>query len=161
MSKLYELNQRYANILEVAEMMEPEDVKEVLDGINDEIEIKAENYAKVIKSLENTAEGLKKEATRLNDRKKAIDNNIKQMKESLQNSMLLTGKKKFKTDLFSFNIQNNPPSLSVLSEDNIPKQFYIEKEPQLDKKSLLKHLKESGEELTGVEIKQSESLRIR
>lgn len=161
MATLYELTDRYRNILEVAEMLEPEEFSEILKGLDDEIEPKADSYAIVINELTATEDKLKKEIDRLSARMGTIKNNKKRMKESLQDSMLLTGKTKFKTDLFSFNIQNNPPSLSVLSEDNIPKQFYIEKEPQLDKKSLLKHLKESGEELAGVEIKQSESLRIR
>lgn len=161
MATLYELTDRYRNILEVAEMLDQEQLDEALKGIDDDIEVKADGYAKVIKELEVKEDGLDKEIKRLNDRKKAIGNNKKRMKESLQDSMLLTGKTKFKTDLFSFNIQKNAASLSVLKEDNIPKRFYEEQAPKLDKRGLLKYLKETKEELEGVEIKQSESLRIR
>lgn len=161
MATLYELTDRYRNILEVAEMLDAEQLDEALAGIDDDIEVKADGYARVIKELDNTADGLDKEIKRLTDRKKTITNNAKRMKESLQDSMLLTGKTKFKTDLFSFNIQKNAASLSVLKEDNIPKRFYEEQAPKLDKRGLLKYLKETEEELEGVEIKQTESLRIR
>lgn len=158
---LYKLTERYMNILEIAEMLDAEQLEEALAGIDDDIEVKADGYARVIKELDNTADGLDKEIKRLTDRKKTITNNAKRMKESLQDSMLLTGKTKFKTDLFSFNIQKNAASLSVLKEDYIPKRFYEEQAPILDKRGLLKYLKETEEELEGVEIKQTESLRIR
>lgn len=161
MDTLYKLTERYMNILEVAEMMEPEQLEEALAGIDDDIEMKADGYAKVIKKLDNTKDGLEKEIKRLTDRKKTIENNAKRIKESLQDSMLLTGKTKFKTNLFSFGIQKNRASLSVLKEDYIPKRFYEEQKPKLNKTDLLKHIQQTGEELEGVEIKQTESLRIR
>ena len=160
MATLYELTDRYQNLLEVAEMLDQEQLDEALNGINDEIEVKAEGYAKVIKALESTSSGLDKEFKRLSGRKKSIDNNAKRLKEALQDGMLLAGKTKFKTDLFSFNIQNNPSSLDILDDRYIPKEFYIEQEPKLDRRELLKTLK-NGDVIKGVEIKQTEGLRIR
>lgn len=46
-----------------------------------------------------------------------------------------TGKEKFKTALNSYSIANNPPSLDVTDESLIPKQYYVEQQPKLDKKS--------------------------
>ena len=66
---------------------------------------------------------------------------------------------KIKTDLFSLNIQKNPPSLNVISEENVPDEFYIV-ERKLQRTELLKAMK-AGLEVEGVEIKQGESLRIR
>ena len=74
--------------------------------------------------------------------------------------MKVTGKNKFKGQLFSFSIQKNPPSLNVDDEKLIPEEYWIEQAPVLDKKTLLAALK-SGEEIPGVSIKQTESLRIR
>lgn len=160
MATLYDLSDRYQNLLEVAEMLDQEQLDEALSGLDDEIENKANGYAKVIKELEAQENAIKEEVKRLNERKSAIGNNIKRMKESLQDQMLLMNKRKIKSDLFSFNIQNNPPSLSVLDESHIPKRFYEEQAPKLNKREILKALK-GGEELEGVEIKQGESLRIR
>lgn len=71
-----------------------------------------------------------------------------------------TGKEKFKTALNSYSIANNPPSLDITDESLIPKQYYIEQQPKLDKKELLKVVKD-GLEIKGVELKQSRSLRVR
>lgn len=161
MATLYELTDRYRNILEVAEMLDAEQLEEALAGIDDDIEVKADGYAGVIEELKMKKEKNKELKERFAAKEKALDTRIEKMKESLQDSMLLTGKTKFKTDLFSFNIQKNAASLSVLKEDNIPKRFYEEQAPKLDKRGLLKYLKETEEELEGVEIKQTESLRIR
>lgn len=160
MPTLYDLSERYQNILDVAEMLDEEQLQEALSEIDDAIENKADGYAKVIQELHGKTDVLKKEEKRLADRRKSIENNAKRIKESLQDQMLLLDKRKFKTDLFSFNIQNNPPSLSVLDESHIPKRFYEEQDPKLNKRELLKALK-GGEELEGVEIKQTESVRIR
>ena len=160
MRTLYELSTNYQNILEIAEMLDEDQLKEALAGLDDEIENKADGYAKVIKELEAQENAIKDEIKRLTERKSAIGNNVKRMKESLQDQMLLMNKRKIKTPFFSFNIQNNPPSLSILDESHIPKRFYEEQDPKLNKRELLKALKD-GEELEGVEIKQGESLRIR
>ena len=160
MATLYELSERYQNILEVAEMLDPEQLEEALSGLDDEIENKADGYAKVIQELHGKVDVLKKEEKRLSDRRKSIENNAKRIKESLQDQMLLLDKRKFKTDLFSFNISKNPPSLTVLDDTFIPKRFYEEQDPKLDKRGLLNALK-AGEEIKGVEVKQGESLRIK
>jgi len=160
MATLYDLSERYQNILDIAEMLDEEQLQEALSEIDDAIENKADGYAKVIQELHGKVDVLKKEEKRLSDRRKSIENNAKRIKESLQDQMLLLDKRKFKTDLFSFNIQKNPPSLNVLDDSFIPKRFFEEQQPKLDSRGLLNALK-SGEEIKGVEVKQSESLRIR
>ena len=71
-----------------------------------------------------------------------------------------TGKEKFKTALNSYSIANNPPSLEVKDKNVVPKEFFTEQEPKLNKKELLKAVKE-GLEIKGIELKQSRSLRVR
>lgn len=44
--------------------------------------------------------------------------------------MQLTGKTKFKTELFSFGIQKNPPAVVIDNEEDIPKEYYIPQDPK-------------------------------
>jgi hypothetical protein len=67
---------------------------------------------------------------------------------------------KVKGELFTVAIQNNPQSVEVLDESKIPKDYFVEQPPKLKKHLLLASLKQ-GEEIAGVELKQSRSLRIR
>ena len=163
MRTLYELTEDFTQLLKMAED-ENEDIDVILstiEGVDYEIELKAEGYAKVIKELEARTEAIKKEEDRLANRRKSIETNIARMKQSLQQSMEATGKTKFKTELFSFGIQNNQPSL-VLDKDieGIPDKFLIPQEPKVDN-AAIKELLKKGEVLDFAHLITTKSLRIR
>lgn len=163
MRTLYELTDDFLKLLTLAED-ENEDIEVILstiEGVDYEIELKAEGYAKVIKELEARAEAIKKEEDRLAGMCETIANNIKRMKVTLQQSMEVTGKTKFKTDLFSFNIQNNPPSL-VLDKgiEDIPDKYLIPQPAKVDNVKV-KELLKTGESLDFAHLSVSKSLRIR
>ena len=160
--KLYELSQNYLNLQELLEdeAIGTDIITKALNEVGEEIEDKAENIAILIKNLESDVEGIKKEEERLSTKRSSTENKIKGLKSYLDTTMRATGKEKFKTKLFNFNIQNNPPSVEVVDERLIPKEYFIEQEPKLDKKLVLAFLKE-GKEIPGATIKQTKSLRIR
>ena len=159
MATLYELTGQFQQLLEMAETgdIEPDILKDTLDGIDGEIEIKADGYAKVIRELDGRVLMLKSEIERLSGKKSSIENNIKTMKESLENAMKITGKIKFKTGLFSFNIQNNPPRLII--DKDVPEEFLIPQPPKVDNARIKQLLKE--QELDFAHLEVGQSLRIR
>lgn len=154
---LYELTEAYQNLLDLD--LEEEELQGHLKNIDDEIEIKAENIAKVLRSLDAEAEAYKKEIERFTLKKQGAENRAKRLKTYLQEAMEAVDKKKFKTDLFSFNIQKNAPSLKILDESKIPEDFY-KIERKLNKVEFKKAVKEGLYE-EAAELVQSESLRIR
>ena len=158
---LYELTGQFLQVNEMAANgeIDEETMQGTLESIECEIEVKAENYAKVIRNLESDAEMLKKEEERLYERRKTIENNIKRIKTNLENCMIAVDKKKFKTDLFSFNIQKNAPALIIDNKNSIPAEYLIQQEPKVDTVNLKKYLKENKADFAHLE--QSESLRIR
>lgn len=160
--KLYELAENYLNLQELLENQEiqQELITNALDQVDGELEEKAENIAKLIKTLEVNINGFKGEEKRLSTQRKTLESRVKSLKGYLDEAMKLTGKRKFKGKIFSFNIQPNPPSVSVLDEKLIPQKYFIEQEPLIDKKSILIDLK-NGQDIPGVELKQTESLRIK
>ena len=159
---LYELNNIYLNIIDLIEDgAEPDVVDSVLLNINEELEHRADSYAIVIKNLEAKAGMIKAEEKRLSDRRRSIENNIKNMKSRLEESMILQDKKKFKTDKFSFGIQKNPMSVKIIDENSISEDYKeIVETVKVDKKAILEAYKQ-GQEIKGVEVNQTESLRIR
>lgn len=162
---LYELTEDYMNLLAIAEDpdIDEQAFMDTLEGIEGELEDKADNYAKVIRSLEADAAACDAEAKRLRAKKQTIENNVKRMKSALQYAMQTTGKVKFKTPLFSFGIRKNPASVVIdaVNVRDFPEEFIIESEPVLDKKALKDALK-AGEDLTGLcHLEQTESLSIR
>ena len=155
--QLYELTEMYLNLKDMD--IEEGDLNAALENIDDEIETKADNIAKVLRDFDGDIEALKSEEERLAKKRKAIENRQKQLKEYLQNAMLVLDKRKFKTDLFSFNIQKDAPSLKILDESKIPDDYYkIEK--KLNKNDLKEAVK-NGLFEDAAELVQTESLRIR
>ena len=162
---LYELTDDYKALLQMAEDpdCDPEVLADTMEGLEGAIEEKAEGYAIVMKELEATEQKIKTEVDRLNARRLSISNNIRCMKLRLQTSMIETGKTKFKTDLFSFGIQKNPPRLVIDREstDHAPADYVIIQAPIWNKEKLKEDLK-AGVDLKGIaHLEQTESLRIR
>lgn len=162
MATLYELTNEFKELLFLAETedLDEQTLADTLESLGYELEDKADGYAKVIRELEGQASTLKSEIDRLNNRKKTIESNIKQMKKSLQDAMKLSGKTKFKTELFSFNIVKNGGKQALDIYDKVPEEYSIVRlEPDKEK---IRQALESGEELPFAILQErGESLRIR
>lgn len=160
MATIYELQGAYAQVQQMI-VEGAEGLEDTLQSIEGALEDKLESYAMVIRNIESDVDGLKGEEKRLADRRKTMENGIKRMKETMQYAMSSTGEKKIKGEKFTFTIQKNPPALKVLDESLIPLDYVTVQEVRaVDKKAILTQLK-SGVEVSGVEISQGESLRIR
>lgn len=165
MANLYEIGSNYLRVQDMAgdPEIDPQTLADTMEAIEGELEIKAENYAKVMKNLEGDIVAIKAEIDRLTSKKKAIENNIKNMKATLQSVMEATGKTKFKTELFSFGIQKNAPSVVIDEQyiENIPEEYLKFREPEINK-TAIKDAINNGVDLSGIaHLEQSQSLRIR
>lgn len=163
---LYELTNELQQLLMMAEDpdVDPEILQDTIEGVTGEIEVKADGYAKVIRQLEADASGLKAEIDRLTARKRSIDNSVERMKEALKNAMMIADKTKFKTELFSFNIQLNPAKVVIDDPENIPRGFLIPQEPKVDTAAIRKSLQDEEEAQiwNGIaHLERSTGLRIR
>lgn len=152
--KLYELTESYVKLMDLEG-----DFESALEVIDDEIEVKADNIAKIIKELEADEKKFKEEIDRLNQIKKSTSNRIKSLKSYLEMNMKRVNKTKFKTDLFSFNIQKNRASVKVLDESIIPDEFLVLC-TTVNKQKLYEAIKR-GRKIDGAMLEESESLRIR
>lgn len=164
MSTLYELTNDWLQLMDMLEDGEVDEdvINDTLEGLDYEIEQKADGYARVIRNLESDVAGLKTEIDRMAKMKTVIENNIARLKKNLQKAMELTGKTKFKTDLFSFNIQNNPSSVVIDAEsvDDIPIEYLVTQPPKIDKKKISETIK-AGVDLHFAHLEQTKSLRIK
>ena len=160
MASLYELVGDMAYLHQLLEDPEADEqvIRDTMESIDYEIEDKADGYAKIIRMLNAEVEAISAEVDRLEARRKAIKNNSDRLKQALEQSMIFLNKRKFKTALFSFNIQKNTPSVNITGE--VPEQFLIPQEPKVDKRAIIDYVKEHGN-TEYAELTQSESLRIR
>jgi len=174
MANIYELT---GDFLKIMEMLQDSEIDEetllnTLECVEYEIEQKAEGYAKIIKSIETDVDGLSKEIERLSNRKITYENKIKWLKQNLYGCMKTTGKTKFKTDLFSFNIQKNGGKRKLVVDvdiDRLPEDYRIKQPDAVDGDKIRELLKENGTEREDGSLvceyghlePQGESLRIK
>lgn len=140
---------------------DPQAFFDTMEGIEGEIEDKADGYACVIAKLNGEAKAIKEQEERLSKRRKAIEGNIKHMKDVLQDAMEETGKTKFKTTLWSFGIQNNPASVVIDTDDmDAVPSIYVKTVREFDK-SAIKDAIKNGEVIDFAHLEQTRGLRIR
>ena len=162
MSNLYELKSNYEEVLNMLyqDDIDEQMVLDTLESIEGEIEDKADNYAKIIKELEAKQNARKEEAKRLTESAKVFENRVKALKNNLFNAMKETGKTKFATNLFSFNIAKNGGKQALTIDSEVPAEYtktVIENDTDKIRQAL-----ENGEKLSFAHLEpRGESLRIK
>lgn len=163
--RLYELSAQYEEVLNMLYDGETDEqvIFDTLEGIEGEIEDKADNYAKLIKSLAADADALKAEEERMRTRRQALENRAKRLKETLQANLEFIGKTKFKTILFTFSIAANggkQPLEITENIDEIPGKYLIP-QPPIPNKDAIRELLEKKEVDWAHLAPRGKSLRIR
>lgn len=158
--KLYELSQQYAQLVELVEELDEVTFRDTLESIQEEIDDKVENTAKLMRSFQVDVDALKLEEKRLADRRRAIEKRIESIKDYLKNQMEVAGIDKVKRPTLTVSIANNPPSVEIEDESLIPFDYMVPQPARIDKKALLTALKE-GQDISGASIKQTRGVRIR
>lgn len=168
MANIYELTNDWQTVYQMIDDEEvPEDVLiDTLESIEGEIEYKADGYAMVIKNIQSDIDGLDNEIKRLQQRKTTMENSIECMKNNLYSTMKTIGRPKFKTKLFSFNIQKNGGKRGItLTKDisEIPIKYRVKQPDKINNDAIRDMFKEQGVERCDFAVlePQSESLRIR
>ena len=168
MSTLYELKEEFKMLLDMMEddSTDEEMIQNSLEGIECEIEIKAEGYAKILKELEGQAEAVRKEISRLDDKYGKIVANMDRLKTNLKIAMNETGKKKIQTDLFTISVCKNGGKIPLIIDgvdiNEVPEKY---KEMQKIEKLNTDAIREDLEK--GIDVgfarfgERRESLRIK
>ena len=161
---LYELTGDWLTLMDMLEDPDADEqaIKDTLEGIEGAIEDKADRYAMIINNMKADGEKIRNEEKRLAARRRMLDDRADYLKRVLTEAMYTTGKIKFKTALYSFGIQKNPPSVVLdVALSEIPEEYLEFAEPTVNRKQMLVDIRH-GRDLEGIaHIEQSESLRIR
>lgn len=165
---LYEITGQMMQLLLMAEdpdsdEINPEVYADTFEGLEGEFEDKCDAWVKVIRQLQADSASLKAENDRITARRRSIENSVDRMINTLKSAMIAVDKPKFKTTLFSYSVQKNPPKVVMDTDEltSIPVQYLIHQDPKIDTAKLKDDLK-AGVRLDGVaHLEQGESLRIR
>lgn len=167
MSSLYELTGERLALQHKLEAMnlDEETIADTLEGDSVAIQAKIEDYGYVIRNRNSFADAIKNEIARLNARLIAEEKRVANIEAWLLQNMNACGIKKIECPAFTISVQDNPPSVEVLDESQIPAEYIRTPEPKPpvpapDKRSILSALKAGGD-VPGCAIKQTNRLVIK
>lgn len=163
MATLYELSHQFYELLNLAQsgVIDKETLEDTIESLDlrSNFNNKVKGYVHVIKELESNNKALREEEKRLAERRRSQEKNITNLKNILLDTMKLTEQERVDTGTHKVSIRKSPLKLKIVDEKHIPKEFYTEQAPKLNRKELLKYAKEN--EVKGIELKQSEGVMIR
>jgi hypothetical protein len=161
MFRLYDLTAAYKTVLEMLDDDENNQaLQDTLASIDESLDVKIINYAKMIKSVEMPIETLKKEIERLEKKKKNLQTKKDFFKNAIQISMESAGKTKIKDDLFTVSLQKNPPKLKIKNMNDIP-EIYMDFTTISYNTTKIKTDLKNGLEVDWAELEQGKSVRIK
>jgi hypothetical protein len=142
--KLYEIAQQYQiafDKMSEDEELTQEIIEDSLVDIKDDFNDKAINVSYAIKNMEAETIAIREAEKNMAKRRQAIEKKIENVKSYLLNNMERCGITKIKCPYFVIRVKNCPPSVKILAETYIPKEFMrIKEEP--DKTKLKDYLKD-------------------
>lgn len=141
----------------------PEVVADTLESMGGELEVKAQNVIGFMRHLESTAASIKEAERKMADRRKAIENRAKRLKDYVLEVMQRNGIQKIESPYFVISIGKNPPSVDIYDDKQVPTAYLSDPPPpapQPDKKLIAQAIKD-GFEVPGCRLVQGVGLRIR
>lgn len=161
---LYELAGSYRELLKLADEEVPEEaVRDTLEALEGEIQIKAENVIKFAQHLGALQVAIEEAAERMQKRAATIGRRVEALRAYVLTNMQATGISKIECPEFVLSVQKNPPSVVIDAEGQIPTQYMVQPEPpppRPDKKAIADAIKR-GETVAGCHLQQTERLKVR
>ncbi len=125
MTTLYKMTGQYLALAELADDPDmPEDaLADSLEGIEGEIEVKAQALLQVVAGMEGDTGAIDNEIKRLTARKKVIQNRAGRLRQYLFDNMVVSGINKISCTLFKITLKKSRPMVIVNDVSLIPRGF--------------------------------------
>lgn len=165
MNSLYEITNSFLNLMNKAE--EGEITEEEYNKIGEELALqlqaKSPNLIGYYQNQNILIEAIDQEIKRLQDYKKARQNNLDRYKQYLKDNMEKLGITKLETEVGSLSIAKSPISVEIVNEDIVPNEYkLVVTTTKIDKKAISDNFKSTGEIPDGVVIHtDNTNLRIK
>ena len=161
MISLYKINENMLSLLSVIEANEGELTDEVLEQLeinNEELQTKSESYLAVIKNREALNTQIDDELKRLQAMKKANNNLVLRLKNSLLNAVNIFGE--FETGLVKFGIRKSTTVEVTGKVNDLPKEYKTVKVTEQPNKAEIKKSLQRGEQIEGCALITNYNLKI-
>jgi len=167
MATLWQLTQDELSFISMMEDMGGEVNDEIMEELairRENFQYKAEAYAKFILKLESEAEQAAAEIKRIQALKKAKENTVQRLKDTLLAALMVfteedsKGIRRYETPLAKLSTRRSQ-SVEILDDTVIPDDFWVIKK-EVSKSSIAQAIKD-GSAVAGAQMKENISLAIR
>ena len=161
MISLYKINENMLSLLSVIEANEGELTDEVLEQLeinNEDLQTKSESYIAVIKNREALNTQIDDELKRLQAMKKANNNLVLRLKNSLLNAVNIFGE--FEVGLIKFGIRKSTTVEVTGIVNDLPKEYKTVKVTEQPNKAEIKKSLQRGEQIEGCALVTNYNLKI-
>ncbi len=160
--KLYEIQSEIAALLAATDDGElPPDAEARLDGLQMQLEEKADNICRLIRQREAEQAGYAEEADRLIRLADAARRDYERLKDYLRRTLTGLGLKRLDTALFKLSAcKNSQPSVLLADSAEVPPQ-YSRVKVELDRKAVVEAWRDGLTLPEGLTVEVGEHLRIR
>ena len=161
MANLYEITRE---ALELASLLETEELTPELEQmlvINQEkMEVKVNNYAKVIANIQSDSDAIDQEIKRLKEMKESKERAITRLKDAVREAMLVSAIDKIESPLFKLSLRRSE-SVEVDIVEALPSEFINIKNVVTADKVAIKEAIKRGENITGARLIENFNLQIK
>lgn len=165
MTALYVLAQEYrAAADKLADLdLDAQTVKDTLDGMSGELEVKASATAAVIRNMESLAGQIKDAEKGMADRRKALEARAASLSAYLLANMAHAGIQAVETPHFAIKVKTNPPSVEIYDEKLIASEFMRTPAapPPAPDKTAIKAALQKGVDVQGARLIQGSRVEIK
>lgn len=165
MTALYVLANEYRVAAEkLADLeLDAQTVKDTLDSMSGELEVKASATAAVIRNMESLAGQIKDAEKQMAERRKAIESRAASLSAYLLANMAHAGIQSVETPHFAIKVKTNPPSVEVYDEKLLGAEFLRQKLPPAPEpdKTAIKAALQKGIDVQGARLVQGSRVEIK
>jgi hypothetical protein len=141
---------------------DPQTIADTIEAESYPLEIKAQNTAYAIKTLDANADAIEAAAKEMLDRAKALRNRAKHVKDYLLRCMDIAGANKIECPHFALTIKANPVAVEIFDEKQVPFDYMREIPARLEvDKTLIKQAIKDGFEVPGAKLTTGKRLEIK
>lgn len=162
---LYELAADFRETADrLADMeLDEQTLRDTLESIAYPVEQKAVQVAAFVRNLEATAEQIKQAEKQMADRRKAMESRAANVRQYLMDNMRACGFTKIEHPMFKIAIRQNPESVVIEDERQIPVDYMRQPEtpPPVPDKALMKQAMQDGHEIPGAKLTRTLRLEIK
>jgi hypothetical protein len=161
MANLYEITRE---ALELASLLETEEFTPELEQLlvinQEQLQVKAGNYAKVIANIQSDADAIDTEIKRLKSMKESKDRAITRLKDAVREAMLVSNIDKIESPLFKLSLRRSE-SVEVDIVEALPSSFLNVKNVVTADKLAIKEAIKRGENIIGARLIENFNLQIK